>query len=75
MMNSNTVTKILKEIKQLSLPEKVDLLQKMNRIIKKEQIYSRRKKHTILELKGLGKDIWVETNTDDYLNRERESWK
>ena len=32
------------------------------------------KQHSILELKGLGKEIWQDIDVDEYLNRERSSW-
>ena len=30
--------------------------------------------HTLLELKGLGKEIWQDESAEDYVRRERESW-
>ncbi len=32
------------------------------------------RKHRILELKGLGAEIWKDENIDVYLKKERESW-
>jgi hypothetical protein len=29
---------------------------------------------SILELQGLGKEIWAGVNTDEYLRRERQAW-
>ena len=31
-------------------------------------------KHSILELRGLGKDIWASIDAQEYVNREREAW-
>jgi len=31
-------------------------------------------RRSLLELRGLGKDIWLEVDVADYLNRERSSW-
>jgi plasmid replication initiation protein len=31
-------------------------------------------KHSILELRGLGKDIWQTVSVADYLNQERDAW-
>jgi plasmid stability protein len=29
---------------------------------------------SILELQGLGKEVWAGVNTDEYLRRERQAW-
>jgi hypothetical protein len=33
------------------------------------------KKHSILTLEGLGAEIWHELDSDEYIQRERESWE
>jgi len=35
---------------------------------------NRRSRRSLLELKGLGKDIWQGVDVADYLSRERSSW-
>ena len=30
--------------------------------------------HTIMELKGLGKEIWKGVDADEYVAKERDSW-
>jgi hypothetical protein len=32
------------------------------------------KKHSIMELRGLGKQIWQDIDTTEYLRNERASW-
>jgi len=32
------------------------------------------KKHSILELEGLGKEIWKGVDPDEYVAKERDSW-
>jgi hypothetical protein len=34
----------------------------------------RKGKHSIMELKGLGKDYWRSIDVDEYLRQERASW-
>ncbi len=34
----------------------------------------RLKTHSLMELKGLGAEIWKDENVDEYLRKERESW-
>jgi hypothetical protein len=33
------------------------------------------KTHSILELKGLGKELWQGIDVDEYIRKERESWE
>jgi hypothetical protein len=33
------------------------------------------KTHSILELQGLGKEIWQGIDVEEYIRRERESWE
>jgi hypothetical protein len=33
-----------------------------------------RKRHSITELKGLGKEIWAGVDVKEYINGERDSW-
>jgi len=32
------------------------------------------KKHSVMELQGLGKEIWQGMDAQEYVNRERASW-
>ncbi|MCL2131307.1 MAG: hypothetical protein FWH36_02440 [Lentimicrobiaceae bacterium] len=32
-------------------------------------------KHSLSELKGLGKEVWQNGNIDNYIKKERESWE
>ena len=34
-----------------------------------------RKTHSIMELKGLGAELWKDESADEYLRKERESWE
>lgn len=35
---------------------------------------NRRPRRSLLELRGLGKDVWQGVDVDQYLRRERSSW-
>ena len=40
-----------------------------------DQLNSNRSgKRSVLELRGLGKDLWRDVDVAEYLNRERDSW-
>ena len=72
-MNSINAERIYKEISQLTDNEKITLLSKLmleiSRNIKREQ------KCNIYDLKGLGKEIWEGVDAQEYVNKERESWR
>jgi hypothetical protein len=57
----------LKPEEQLSLVEMISA--NLRRTLKK-----RRVKHTIMELEGLGADIWKGIDAQEYVCKERESW-
>lgn len=70
----NTDTKIIyKEISRLSNIEKITLLSKLimdiSKYIEKEQ------KSNIYDIKGVGKEIWNGIDAQEYVNKERASWK
>ena len=60
-------------IKSLSIDEQLTLLKIISTGLKKN-IGKRRKKNNIMELEGLGANIWKGIDAQDYVHRERESW-
>ena len=40
----------------------------------KKQLGKKTKKHQITELDGLGAEIWNDIETEQYINKERNSW-
>lgn len=51
---------------QLKLVSEITSLVSVNMAVKS--------KHNIMELRGLGKEIWREIDVQEYVNQERESW-
>lgn len=71
--------KLLDSIDQLTHNEKLIVKKRLE----KEKIIHPRykkirveksKKHSIMELEGLGANLWQEINVEEYINKERESW-
>ena len=60
-------------IKSLNIDEQLTLLEIISTRLKKT-IGKRRKKNSIMELEGLGADIWKGIDAQDYVHKERESW-
>ena len=61
---------LLNRISQLPRPEKVRLQAELTCLIRSDG----RPKRSIMELEGLGKEIWDGIDAQDYVNEERDSW-
>lgn len=72
MAQTLNVDQIVSQIELLDYNNKINILTKVVNMIKTNQ--STLKSESITNLKGLGKDIWVNNDTDMYLSTERESW-
>jgi len=60
-------------INSLNIDEQLTLLEIISTRLKKT-IGKRRKKNSIMELEGLGANIWKSIDAQDYVHKERESW-
>ncbi|MBI4378602.1 MAG: hypothetical protein HY578_05835 [Nitrospinae bacterium] len=58
--------KLLNIIDQLTPDERV--------LLKKKLMRDKVKKHSILELEGLGADLWKRIDVEKYIRKERKSW-
>ena len=57
----------LKPEEQLSLVEMISA--NLKRVLRKKRVT-----HSIMELEGLGADIWKGIDAQEYVHEERESW-
>jgi hypothetical protein len=69
-MAKPTYDQVLKSVKQLELRSQRRLLTTLKVLVETRV----RKKHSIMELRGLGKEIWKGIDAQDYVDRERDSW-
>jgi len=60
-------------IKFLNIDEQLTLLEIISAKLKKS-IGKGRKKNSIMDLEGLGANIWKGIDAQDYVHQERESW-
>lgn len=63
----------LQGIDSLKIEEQVNLIGLLSSRLKK-RVGRKRKKHSILELEGLGANIWKGIDAQKYVQKERESW-
>lgn len=71
-MANNVYKEILKRAQaELSAEEQARLAEELAESVGSQNGV---KRHSILELDGLGKEIWQSINVDAYLAEERDSW-
>ena len=73
-MASPTLTyeEILAGVRKLEPVEQLRLLETLAVLVRQRVTAGRQ--HSILELRGLGKEIWEGVDAQEYVNQERESW-
>lgn len=74
MANANQIERIVNEIKILDYYGKLEILEKLVRLLKGPQHKKLKKEHSLLELEGLGKEIWEDVDVNEYIDQERNSW-
>ncbi len=70
-MSTDPFDDILKQAQQLSAEQ---LQRLVDELAQQTGRKNGLKTHSIMELKGLGKEIWKGVDADDYVAKERDSW-
>lgn len=76
-MTTYAYQEMLSNIQQLSLDEQLRLLEDLAEQIRQQLLLKQvppKRKHSILELEGLGQEIWKGIDAQEYINQERDSW-
>jgi hypothetical protein len=68
-----TYNDYVRGIQTLKPEEQLSLIELLSAGLKKS-ITEKRIKHSILELEGLGAEIWEGIDAQEYVRKERESW-
>ena len=71
---SETYENYIKKIETLTPEEQLSLLEVLSATIRKS-LTAKKVKHSILELEGLGAEIWKIVDAQEYVGRERDSWE
>ena len=72
-MAMSTYDQVLKMTKRLNLPEQLQLLETLSRMVRDQVTEAR--PHSIMELEGLGAEIWQDIDAQAYVDQERASWE
>jgi hypothetical protein len=63
---------VLGQAERLSPDDQLRLVEELAAHVRRQMPTG--KKHSIKELRGLGKEIWGGIDAQEYVNQERESW-
>ena len=69
-MKTNTYSQIQQLLPYLTYEERKQLVEELKGMIENEDA----EPHSILELEGLGADLWAGVDVERYIDKERESW-
>jgi hypothetical protein len=67
-----TYEEIRSKIKSLTLDEQMQLMEELASIVSHRKIAT--SERSIMDLEGLGKDIWQGIDAQEYIDQERQSW-
>ncbi|MDZ8056473.1 MAG: hypothetical protein RMX68_031795 [Aulosira sp. ZfuVER01] len=65
---------VLHQAQSLTPEEQIRLIEDLSRLIRQQMTMKSKPKRSILELRGLGKEIWNGIDAQEYVNEERDSW-
>lgn len=71
-MTMASYDRALEVTRRLNLPEQLQLLEALTRMVRYQ--VDKSQSHSIMELEGLGADIWQNIDAQTYVNQERASW-
>lgn len=72
-MSAETLQQIEQEVKTLTPAEKLEVMEIVLRSLREESVEPKTKR-SLLELRGLGKEIWQGVDATEYVRQERDSW-
>ena len=71
-MSTTAYYEVLGRIQRLTPADQLRLLEELAALVRR-QVTSRAQR-SILELQGVGKEIWQDIDAQEYVDRERASW-
>jgi len=71
-MSTIAYYEVIEQVQQLSPADRFRLLEELTALVRRQVTTSTRR--SILELQGLGKEIWQGIDAQEYVDRERASW-
>ena len=72
-MGTTTYHEVLNQVHRLTPDDQRRLLEELAAIVRQQEVVQPRR-HSILELEGLGEEIWRGIDAKKYVDEERNSW-
>ena len=72
-MSINVYNDVLRRVQRLSPDDQLRLLEDVASLVRR-QVTTPARRRSILELQGLGKEIWQDVDAQDYIDQERATW-
>lgn len=72
-MSVASYEQVLQMTRQLELSDRLRLLEALAEELRHQ--VERPRRRSIMELEGLGAEIWQDVNAQEYVNQERNSWE
>lgn len=70
----STYNEVRRLAENLTPDEQMRLIEDLAVLIRQKVTLTPKPKRSILELEGLGKEIWKGIDAQEYVNQERDSW-
>lgn len=74
MPKAISMSKIVSEVETLDTFQQFELLETLVSMLKRGKTKDTSKNVSIMDIKGLGKDLWQSVDVDEYIKNERDSW-
>ena len=71
-MSTTAYYEVLSRVQSLTPADQLRLLEELAALVRRQ--VTTRPRRSILELQGLGKEIWRGIDAQEYVDRERASW-
>jgi hypothetical protein len=71
-MLADSYQDILRRVQRLTIAEQNQLIEDIKRILRSNNVEE--PLHSILELEGLGMEVWKGVDVEKYIEEERNSW-
>ena len=71
-MSTTAYYEVLSRVQSLTPADQLRLLEELAALVRRQ--VAARPRRSILELQGLGKEIWWGIDAQEYVDRERASW-
>ena len=72
-MSTDEYRAALDQVLRLTTEEQLQLIEDIVKVVRHQVTI--RPKHSIMELEGLGKEVWAGVDVEKYIDEERNSWE